>query len=75
MRWRYLNKSFIRAFRNRWSWTIVYSNVVARGQEVSFKADTPTEIRLSSPGTVLKHSQLVAQGDDFDCMVLGRGAR
>jgi hypothetical protein len=29
----------------------VYSNVVARGQEVSFPADTPIEIRLSSPSS------------------------
>jgi hypothetical protein len=32
----------------------VYSNVVARGQEVSFPADTPIEIRLSSPSTAQK---------------------
>jgi hypothetical protein len=32
----------------------VYSNVVARGQEVSFPADTPIEIRLSSPTTARK---------------------
>jgi hypothetical protein len=32
----------------------VYSNVVARGQEVSFSADTPIEIRLSSPSTAQK---------------------
>ena len=32
----------------------IYSNVVARGQEVSFPADTPIEIRLSSSRTPQK---------------------
>ncbi len=32
----------------------VYSNIVARGQEVSFPADTPIEIRLSSPSAAPK---------------------
>jgi hypothetical protein len=27
----------------------VYSNIIARGQEVTFPADTPIEIRLSNP--------------------------
>jgi hypothetical protein len=32
----------------------IYSNVVARGQEVSFPADTPIEIRFSSPAATQK---------------------
>jgi hypothetical protein len=32
----------------------IYSNIIARGQDVSFPADTPIEIRLSSPGSPQK---------------------